>query len=167
MARESILKPEARVGKAALSGDDVPHAHVPADGSGRADPHNGFHAVKAEQLVRVNGHGGHAHAAGHDGNALALVQPGVSLHAAHVVDQPRVGQQALRDEPGAERVAGHQDGGRKIARHGADMGRRNMRHGKASPAHVKRLKYKGRIKGATNEYSIIRRRAGFFLPRTS
>ena len=56
----------------------------------------------------VDADGWHTHAGGHDGDLHALVGAGVALHAPDVVDQHRVFQKILRDEFGAQRVAGHQ-----------------------------------------------------------
>ncbi|MPM31596.1 hypothetical protein SDC9_78152 [bioreactor metagenome] len=73
----------------------------------RTDADDGFHAEDVIKLEGIDTHGRHAHAAGHNGNALAFEISRVALNAAHVVDELVIAQIRLGDELGAERIAGH------------------------------------------------------------
>ena len=55
-------------------------------GSGGADAEDAVHIIFMEELIAVDPHGGHAHAAGHDGNPLPVVIAGIALDTADVVD---------------------------------------------------------------------------------
>ena len=59
--------------------------------------------------------------------ALALIQTGIALHTARVVDQHRVFKIGFSDELAAQRVAGHQNSACEVALFGGDMRGRNIR----------------------------------------
>ena len=82
--------------------------------------------ILSEQLVGVDADGGHAHAGGHDGHADAVIRAGVALHAADVVDEPRIFKERFGNEFRAQRVAGHQDSFGKIAFYGAVVRSRHI-----------------------------------------
>ena len=62
-------------------------------------------------------------------DAFAVVQAGVALNAARVVDQHGILQIRFGDELAAQRVARHQHGAGEIALLGGDVRRRDMRIG--------------------------------------
>ena len=72
--------------------------YVVADAAGGAHADDVFHAVEVEQFRGIDADGRHAHAAGHDGDALAVVIAGIALNAAGVVDQHSVGEVVFGNE---------------------------------------------------------------------
>ena len=87
----------------------VADMQIVADAPGGADADDGLNAEEAEKLLGVQGEGGDAHAGAHDGNLLAFEGAGIAQHIPNVVEEDGVFQIVLRDELGAQRVAGHQD----------------------------------------------------------
>ena len=132
MSFKTELLAEGGVSIAAHARHNVAQVQLLINHAGRTDADDVFHAVEIVQLIGVNADGGHAHAAGHDRNALALVKTRVALHAADVVDEFGVGEISVRDEFGAERVAGHQHGAGKISGCRRDVRSGDIRHNKTS-----------------------------------
>ena len=92
------------------------------DRAGGTDADDPLHAEDVEQLVGIDADGRHAHAAGHDGYALALKIARIALHAAHVVHQLPIGQVRFGNEFGAQRIARHEHGAGKILRRAGNVG---------------------------------------------
>ena len=109
------------VGVGAHAGHDVAQMQLVGHRPGGADADDVLHAVEVVQLVGIDADGRHAHARGHDADALALPGAGVAVYAAHVVDQLGVGEVGVGDEFGAQRVAGHQYGAGEVAGLAADV----------------------------------------------
>ena len=78
--------------------------------AGRADADDAFNAERAEQFVRIDPDGRHAHAARHDGDTFSLIVSGISLNAAHIIHQFRTVKEGVGDHFGAERIPRHQNG---------------------------------------------------------
>ena len=99
-----------------------------ADGGFLAECARGAHAdyllnaVEVKELVGIDAHRGHTHAAAHDGDALILIVAGVAEHIAHGVHADCVRKKVLRDELCPQRVSGHEDGLGDIFGHGGVMG---------------------------------------------
>ena len=98
-----------------LAQNKVAQFQIGVDCPCRADTNDVVYTVKVVQLVAVNADGRYAHATCHDGNALTLVSARVTLHATHVVDKHGVGEVVFGNVFGAERIARHKHGRRKIA----------------------------------------------------
>ena len=79
-------------------------------GARGADADNAVHVVELVELVAVDADGGHAHAAGHHGDGLAVVGTRIGADVADVAHEFGVVQEGLGDETGALRVARHEDG---------------------------------------------------------
>ena len=73
----------------------------------RTDADDGLHAEEVVELIGIDAHARHAHAAGHYGDALALIQPRIALNAADVVHELIIGEIGLRNVLCAERIARH------------------------------------------------------------
>ena len=103
------------------------------DHAGRTDADDVFHAIEMEQLVGIDANGGNAHAGRHDRHRLVLIQTGIALNAANVIDQLGLGQKGVGDELRAQRIARHQHGFGKISGVAADMRGGRIAHEKQPP----------------------------------
>ena len=92
-----------------------------ADGAGRADADDIFHAKEAVKFIAVNADGGNAHAACHYGYRYAFVCAGVALNTTYIVYKYRVFQECFRNEFRAQGIAGHQHGFCECAFFGCNM----------------------------------------------
>ena len=104
------LVSEIGIGAGTLRQHDVIQFNMILNGSGRPDPDDVLHAEEVEQLVGIDADGRHAHAGGHDGHLHAFVPAGIAVNAPDVIDQDGIFQKMLRDELGAQGIAGHQHG---------------------------------------------------------
>ena len=100
-AEEIELEGPGGVRAGALGDDDVHDAAVLGDRAGGADADDVLHAVEVVQLVAVDSYGRHAHAAAHDGDALAVVIAGEAEHVADVGDEFCVLKVVVGDEFGS------------------------------------------------------------------
>ena len=62
-----------------------------------------------EQLVGIDAHRGHSHAASLHRDRLALILSGIAEHTADLIVADRIAQIGLCQQLGAQRVTGHQD----------------------------------------------------------
>ena len=115
--RQAELGPIIGVRAGAHGNHHVPQGHAVGNPAGGTNAENLFHAVKVVQLIAVDAHGGHPHAAAHDGNPLAPVGTGISQHIPHGVEADRVFQIGFRDIFCPKRVSGHQNGLGDVAGH--------------------------------------------------
>ena len=103
-----VLLGPVGIGAGSLGDDQVIQVDVLLDGPGGAHPDNVLHAVAIVKLVGINADGGHTHARGHDGDLHTLVGAGIALDAPDIVYKNGVFQEVFGNEPGPQRVAGHQ-----------------------------------------------------------
>ena len=92
------------------------------DGAAAADADDVFDVVFGEEFVGVDGDGGDAHAAAHHGDGEVFLAAGEAEHVADGVDLAEIFEEVFGDVFGAERVAGHEDGGGEVAGVGFDVG---------------------------------------------
>lgn len=117
------LRTVVGIGTGPLGQDQVAQFHVGIVGTRRADTDDGLHIVEIEELPGIDTDRGNAHAMAHHTHRAAFVGARIAEHAAHVVELHRIVQEFLRNELGAERVAGHQRGFLNHSVLGPDMGR--------------------------------------------
>ena len=91
--------------------------HPPA----RADADKGFRPVLLDQLIHINRKRRHTHAGAMHGDGVAVPAAGPALHAAHLVHQAGIGQEALRHPARAARIARQKHGFGNVALFGVDM----------------------------------------------
>ena len=115
------------VGAGALGNDDIKQLQAPVESSGRAYPNDAFHVEHVIQLIGIDADGGHPHAAGHNGDPLALVITRIALNAPDIVHQLGIGQIGLGNHFGPQGISGHEYGLGKIFRRAADV-RGKSRH---------------------------------------
>ena len=108
-SRQMILGSEIGVGASAESRNHVLQTELVGKRARRTDTDDIFHVKKVKKLIAVDRHGGHTHAARHDGNLRSLVSARVSLDSADVIDENGILQIGFCNKFRAERISGHED----------------------------------------------------------
>ena len=108
-SRQMILGREIGVGTSAEPRNHVLQTEFIGKSTRRTDTNDIFHVKKVEKLVAVDRHGGHTHAARHDGNPRSLVSSRVSLDSADVIHEHGILQIRFRNKFCAKRISGHED----------------------------------------------------------
>ncbi len=97
--------------RARAHGDDhILQLHILLESAGAADPDNVVDIIEIEELIGVDSHRGHAHAAAHNGDLLALIGAGIAQHVSDRVEANRILQIVLCDILRAKGIARHQYG---------------------------------------------------------
>ena len=98
------------IGAGALSQHQIIHMDVLLNGACGADTDDVLHTEEVKQLVGIDADGGHTHAGGHDGDFDTLVVAGVAVDTTDIVYKNRVFKEVFCNKPGAQGIAGHQNG---------------------------------------------------------
>ena len=117
-AGKPVLCGVVGIGARCLSEDDVTQPDVVGNGAGSSDAQDALHLILVVELVGVDAHGGHAHAAALHRDADTVVCAGVAVHATDFVVADGVLQKVFCDEFGTEGVAGHENRFGDVARCG-------------------------------------------------
>ena len=107
-SRKLILCRKIRICAGTDAKYQIPQMQIFPECTCRADPDNIFHIITIEQLIRINAHWRHSHAARHHRNSLALISSRITWHLAHRVDQNCIFQIMFRYKSRPQRITRHQ-----------------------------------------------------------